>query len=627
MRAVVCIDPAGPGTPPDSASLSGRLRRLSGVQPELMVGDLPARLDNLEQLLRSATGPVTLVDGRFVGHDSVLVDVMGDPRGGSAVLVGGQGDTWPVRVVQGVLVSAGSPHHEVSDPSADRGSGAGLVLRVGAEDLSAAADAVAAVRQAAVQDGWTDDALLPLVTVGLVRHQLRVVAVPAGPFVAATSSDPQERQLLADRVRAVDEHGVRLRGAARPRDGFYSTMVVRRLSRRFTALALRVGLTPNAVTLVALLVAAVAAGCFAVGTWPWLLAGAVLLQLSLVIDCVDGEVARYTRRHTALGAWLDASSDRVKEFGIYAALAVGAARQGDDLWLLAIATMALQVTRHFVDFGFAVRQDERVHRVTTPPAAPFARRADVVADPGASAGTSAGRAAASLSDRTNEVPWLVWAKRVVIMPIGERWLVISVVTVLWGPRAALGALLALGAVAACYTTAGRLLRTLRGSAASAEGRTRLTAMADLLPGDGVAVGRLTGLPLGWLLPAAARAGEYGLLLLLAALPSTPAAVAPWVFGYLFVLTVWHYDVVYRVRQLGRGPSRWARLVTAGAVPRSAAVLAVALTAPPLLAPLLAVVALFVLTATVLDSLAAWRRWERSAHPTASLPPFRVEVPA
>ena len=71
-----------------------------------------------------------------------------------------------------------------------------------------------------------------------------------------------------------------------------------------------------------------AAALFAVGEPVALVAGALLLQLSLVLDCVDGDVARYTRRFSPLGAWLDASTDRLKEFACYAGSPGAPARGG-----------------------------------------------------------------------------------------------------------------------------------------------------------------------------------------------------------------------------------------------------------------------------------------------------------
>ncbi|MEN9594219.1 MAG: hypothetical protein RLY23_702, partial [Actinomycetota bacterium] len=37
------------------------------------------------------------------------------------------------------------------------------------------------------------------------------------------------------------------------------------------------------------------------------ISGALLLQFSLILDCVDGEVARYTKQFSRFGAWLDAT--------------------------------------------------------------------------------------------------------------------------------------------------------------------------------------------------------------------------------------------------------------------------------------------------------------------------------
>ena len=41
-------------------------------------------------------------------------------------------------------------------------------------------------------------------------------------------------------------------------------------------------------------------------------AGAVLLQAAFTLDCVDGQLARYTRTFSKLGAWLDSIFDRAR---------------------------------------------------------------------------------------------------------------------------------------------------------------------------------------------------------------------------------------------------------------------------------------------------------------------------
>ena len=54
----------------------------------------------------------------------------------------------------------------------------------------------------------------------------------------------------------------------------------------------------------------------------------------------------------------------------------------------------------------------------------------------------------------------MWLKRTLTMPVGERWLVISIVAALYGPREVFLALLAVTTVAALYMTVGRMLRSI-----------------------------------------------------------------------------------------------------------------------------------------------------------------------
>ena len=91
-----------------------------------------------------------------------------------------------------------------------------------------------------------------------------------------------------------------------------------------------------------------AAAAFATGERWGLVAGAVLLQLAFTADCVDGQLARYTRTFSKLGAWLDSIFDRAKEYLVFAGLAIGASRAGDAVWLLACAALTLQTVRHIV---------------------------------------------------------------------------------------------------------------------------------------------------------------------------------------------------------------------------------------------------------------------------------------
>ncbi len=75
----------------------------------------------------------------------------------------------------------------------------------------------------------------------------------------------------------------------------------------------RAGVSPDAVTVVGLLVAFAAAGLVAAG---YLLAGGVVLLVSGVFDMLDGALARSTGRAGPFGALLDSTVDRVSEASI-----------------------------------------------------------------------------------------------------------------------------------------------------------------------------------------------------------------------------------------------------------------------------------------------------------------------
>lgn len=630
VRCVVVVDDAASASPRADA-LVERISRLAPAnRAALGPGGLPDRLDRLCLQMQAADGPVVVVDGGYVGHDSPLVDVISDPRPGSSVLVGATGRTVAVRTVHGVVVSAASPHHEVGRATDPGGAGAGGVLRVGHDDAPAAVEAVRALARTARDHDWEDTPVLPLLLVALVRHGIRVHSVPLHGFVATVTDAQDDADAARTAARTGDEHRIRLRGAAREADGFYSTFVVRRLSRPVTAAAVRWGCSPNQVTLVALVVAAAAAAAFAVGSRPWLVAGAVLLQVALVVDCVDGEVARYTRQHSALGAWLDAGTDRFKEYGIYAALAVGAARSGDPVWLLAATTLAVQTVRHFVDFGFAVRQSRRLRAATAAPRLPLDQPSDTAhPSPGAvappvSATERLGQGATDLSDRTNRVGALVWAKRVVIMPIGERWLVISLAAALSGPRLALLALLVLGSVGALYTTAGRVLRSVVGDVDLGRSSADLALLTDPGPIPNAPLASALGGRFGWLAPAGSRLLEYGAVVAVTTLVAPD--LLPLAYALLVVLTVWHYDAVYRLRFTGSGPPRTAQAAAAGAPVRTVAVVGAGFAGVTVLQGCLVLLVVLVLAVAVTDSARGWRAWWLAQRSGFVVPSFRVRSP-
>jgi len=231
----------------------------------------------------------------------------------------------------------------------------------------------------------------------------------------------------------------RLAAAVKSDDAFFPTYFVSPYSKHIARWCARHGLTPNVVSCASFAVGIGAAVAFAVGDRAGLVAGAVLLQASFVLDCVDGQLARYAGLTSEFGGWLDSVFDRAKEYLVYAGLAYGSLRVAhDDVWDLAAAALALQTWRHLMDFSFAAGTGSRPDAGDGGPAA----------------------AVAAMSRRTDEREWLRWPKRILVLPIGERLLLISVTAAVFRPAVTFVALLAWGGLAALYATVGRVLRSV-----------------------------------------------------------------------------------------------------------------------------------------------------------------------
>ncbi len=319
--------------------------------PDGKAGAVP-QLHSLESALDSAliTGDrVVVLAADLITVRSALAPIDDDPFAPSSVLVAGDphGD---VVVRHHTVISGGTSFFEAVDPT-HRSVGA---LVIAPADTQAARTAIGELREAVLSERSGNCELerssKPSSSLWFeAKSPLRAVEIVDVPWFRS----PADRQQAIDATSAVSDARVRGLLANRVDDGFYSTFVVRKASKPLTRLALRLGWSPNTITGISFAIGLAAAALFATGQWGWILLGAIALQVSLIIDCVDGEVARATRRFTALGAWLDAATDRVKEFAVYGGLAIGAASVGIDVWWIAIVLIVMQTTRHVSDYDFA----------------------------------------------------------------------------------------------------------------------------------------------------------------------------------------------------------------------------------------------------------------------------------
>jgi hypothetical protein len=409
--------------------------------------------DEVVRLVGAASGPEVLIAGEVVVNDVPLRGVLGAT--GSAALVG--------------------PAEDRDLESAPRCTvGRDRVLTTGLGDGPGALHrflrVVRVAAPPAVLSSAGEDPILAVLDAAL-REGQHVRAVYLRDAVWAQADGPESATVAWERLVTRDEETLRLTAAVKAEDGWFTTHLVSPYSRYLARWAARRGMTPDQVTVASLAVGIGAAVAFATGDRLGMLVGALLLQAAFTLDCVDGQLARYAGSGTPFGGWLDAMFDRLKEFLVYAGLALGAVRVEADLgiWHLAAAALILQTVRHHVDLGYEA--DELDAWQACPPAraaaaeatAPSGPAGDRSPDPvgrSAPSPTVASRLVAAAKQVERSAP-LRWLKRIVVLPIGERFALISVVAILGSARHVFLALLGWGSIALVYTATGRLARSAR----------------------------------------------------------------------------------------------------------------------------------------------------------------------
>jgi phosphatidylglycerophosphate synthase len=126
------------------------------------------------------------------------------------------------------------------------------------------------------------------------------------------------------------------RRTRKPKDILWNRLVARPLAAVLLVPLRATRITPNQITLLTLVV--FAAGAAMLALWPgWraLVIAASVVELSYVLDCVDGQLARLKGTSSPVGAHLDFLMDELKAFLLIAAVGIRLwLASGQDRWLV-----------------------------------------------------------------------------------------------------------------------------------------------------------------------------------------------------------------------------------------------------------------------------------------------------
>ncbi len=154
-------------------------------------------------------------------------------------------------------------------------------------------------------------------------------------FVAAGSAAPDgarcERADVIAGIELVDEEARRraewalIRRTNKSYEGPVDALINWRFSMRITRVLARrsLAVTPNHVTIVAIMVGLVASVLATRGDYVGIALAGVLLQVNSILDSVDGELARLRYQFSRLGQWLDNLADDVVDNVFLVAIGYG----------------------------------------------------------------------------------------------------------------------------------------------------------------------------------------------------------------------------------------------------------------------------------------------------------------
>jgi phosphatidylglycerophosphate synthase len=491
-------------------------------------------LADLLKFFVDANDDIVLLDENSIITEPHLELLTDFPRSASAALVGKETDSADTLVRATQVVSASSASHKPTEANRVFTGAIRLSKKQAPEITKALEEAI--TRNA---KGHALDLLL----VALVRANVRVDAAElvAAPF--ARSADTTIRSNTAKALSKIKIPMLRLKLANRANDGFFSVFFLRRVSKLLTWAAVKVGATPNQVTIASFAIGLYAAFLFAQGDIWSLIGGAILLQVSIIVDCVDGEIARYTRKFSELGAWLDAITDRVKEYAVFLGLAYGAfVHNGQSLWVLAASLMAIQTFRHLSDYNFSqVVKARAAEEIPVP--------VDFMAEwDGVTAQLEELDPEDDLAYTKKRIRY--WLGKIVIFPIGERWLAISFTAAVGGALFTFTALPLLALFSMVWVYRMRIAKTL------AMAKTRIQSRVIARQLDLGITGKTFLTRFDWLEPSLLRAVELGALIALFALTGNfegNLGIASFVI--LFSIAFHHYDNLYRSMQNEEKP-KW-----------------------------------------------------------------------
>jgi phosphatidylglycerophosphate synthase len=124
-------------------------------------------------------------------------------------------------------------------------------------------------------------------------------------------------------------------------DELINTYCVRPIAGLIVRPLFHTSVTPNQVTVAAMVSGLIAAVCYAAGGASWTPLGSVLLWTKDILDSADGQLARVRGAYSRIGRFLDSIGDFVVNAAVFAAITSALTIRTGSLWFIPAGAAAL----------------------------------------------------------------------------------------------------------------------------------------------------------------------------------------------------------------------------------------------------------------------------------------------
>lgn len=132
----------------------------------------------------------------------------------------------------------------------------------------------------------------------------------------------------------------------------YNKYIYRYISNMIVDKIKNTSLTPNQITSFSLICAIIAALFFSFGNYIMSLLGALFVQSSILLDFVDGGLAKVKKMSSLLGRWYDSQVDRLTDVIIFFGISIGLFISGNQsAWFLGFLAVSSRMLIAFLQYA------------------------------------------------------------------------------------------------------------------------------------------------------------------------------------------------------------------------------------------------------------------------------------